>query len=171
MHYSFLASILLVSAQGLAAPNVVLGPCASVASLTAEDFGFQGSYKRRYDGRKTWVNQSIAFRLANPVLSFKPRCSAEHNPTSDFIHRCTDSLPGHSASFTFDPDSNILQINQTWGCPGKGYQVEARTSRRLSLTCVNKDIEHDFFGWKLKPEEYTSGAIECERSTFDIPTV
>lgn len=169
MHYAIFTSLFLHGSKALATPSVVPDACTSISELTAEDFYFYGSYLSPLPGAKIWKGSAVSFRLVNPILDYKANCSVKSNLASKLIHYCDYLRAGHSASFTFNRNSYKLYVNQTWNCPSEGRPVEVKASVYIPLSCVNKDFDHDFFRWRVDPNDYATGTVECEKDTFRIP--
>lgn len=182
--YSLWTSLLLAgSASAAALPTSGLfsrnetckDASLQVDSWVVEDFDYHASYlftNPAHQNSWGYVN----FTLANPVLDYRPICSASSNQLSDFFYGTVNyecQLPegvevpeGNLATFNFSSPSKVLNINQTWECEDPMAAVVAQGGITLDLECTDETWENP--DWQ-PGQFYSTRFITCEKVTVDVP--
>lgn len=175
---SLLSSVLALAGTALSlpapastpAPETCMSKSTKVSKWTVENFDFHASYTFTTPAHQnSWGY--VNFTLSNPVLDYKPVCSAASNWLSDFyygniIYNCEVPTQGDQASFTFDRPGNNLRVNQTWNCLEEGGRVIAEGGIKLDLKCEDKTWQNP--DWK-QGQIYSSRTISCAPVTVDAP--
>ncbi|KAI9163886.1 hypothetical protein HJFPF1_05516 [Paramyrothecium foliicola] len=174
---SFIASILLLAstatalpAPQAARPETCVSRSTRASKWIVENFDFHASYifsTPSHQNSWGYVN----FTLANPVLDYKPVCTAASNWLSDFyygntIYNCDVPVEGDVASFTYDRAGGALRINQTWNCLEEGGRFVAGGGVVLDLQCEEKNWQNP--DWK-QGQFYSTRDIKCTPVTVDAP--
>ncbi|UNI20503.1 hypothetical protein JDV02_006583 [Purpureocillium takamizusanense] len=175
---SLLTTVVLAGAAALAAPtagvdnhNRCTSQSTKVTAWTVHDFDFHSSEMFTTPAHQnSWGY--VNFTLSNPVVSYRPVCSAQSNQLSDFfygnfIYNCdVPAGSGDKASFTFSRASSELKLNQTWNCPGEGSRFDARGGVILNLTCTTTNWQNP--DWK-PGQFYSSRNVDCHKVTVKAP--
>lgn len=174
----FLATILLAGSAA-AAPTLSLiarddDSCmakgAKATEWTIHEFDFHASYTFTNPAHQNSYGY-VNFTLENPVLDYRPVCSASSSQLNDFfygtqIFNC--EVPGEhdTATFTFSRPSGELQVNQTWHCLEEGGRFTAKGGVTLDLDCEESFYENP--DWQ-PGQIYSQRLITCEKKTVTAP--
>ncbi|KAJ6443229.1 Carboxylic acid transporter protein [Purpureocillium lavendulum] len=171
-----LLTSLLLAGSALAAPtaNANANTCTSkstkVHEWTVHDFDFHSSEVFTTPAHQnSWGY--VNFTLSNPVVAYRPVCSASSNQLSDFfygnfVYKCNVPAQGDAASFTFARPTNELKVNQTWNCPGEGSRFDARGGVNLNLTCTTSTWQNP--NW-TPGSIYSTRNVDCKKVTVKVP--
>ena len=179
--FSIISSILLLASSALALPapapeapkpkpETCMTKSTKVSKWKIENFDFHASYTFTTPAHQnSWGY--VNFTLSNPVLKYKPVCSAASNQLSDFyygtfIYNCDVPVDYDEATFTFDRPGNNLRVNQTWNCLEEGGRVTAEGGVKLKLDCKDQTWQNP--DWKLG-QIYSSRTVTCGHVTVDAP--
>lgn len=141
-----------------------------VKEWTVRDFDFHASYVFTTPAHQnSWGYAN--FTLENPVLDYKPICSAQSNWLNDFfygsvVYDCKGGPEGNEATFTYSRPSGDLRINQTWHCPDENSRFEAEGGVKLDLDCEEEKWQNP--DWDMG-ELYSSRTITCAHVTVAAP--
>lgn len=137
---------------------------------TVRNFDFHSSYifsTPSHQNSWGYVN----FTLENPVLDYKPICSASSNWLSQFfygeiVYDCVGGPEGDKATFTYSRPKNELRINQTWHCAGENSRFEAEGGVKLDLDCEEEFWQNP--DWDMG-EFYSTRTVTCNFVTVPAP--
>ncbi|CAM1510818.1 Fc.00g083310.m01.CDS01 [Cosmosporella sp. VM-42] len=141
-----------------------------VTAWTIKDFDFHASYTFTNPAHQnSWGYAN--FTLENPVLDYKPICSASSNQLEDFfygtqIFECDAPVDGDSATFTFSRPTGELQVNQTWQCLEQGGRFHAKGGVTLDLDCEDTTWKNP--EWE-EGQIYSQRTITCAKKTVSAP--
>lgn len=164
----------VVAGFALALPATVSGGCPAqsrkLKSWTVSHFDFHADYIFSTPAHQI-SSGYVNFTLENPVLDYKPICSAQSEQLEEFfygnvIYSCQGVPDGDKATFTFNRGNNHLHINQTWSCPGQGTVFEAKGGANLLLSCT--DCKWQNPDWH-PGEFYSTEYITCDHVSVPVP--
>jgi hypothetical protein len=148
---------------------------ANLDAWTVHDFDFH-SYRRWHNPSHYSAMGFVNFTLENPVLDYKPVCSAQSDWLTLFffgeiVYDCVGGPEGDKASFTFNRGTGELRINQTWNCPGDDAQFDAHGSVMLDLDCQNVYWKNPDWEPNGEPpyEYYATRTVTCDWVTVPAP--